>query len=481
MLFSGLRRLVRTSLRTPTARPRARLRFDEMECRLTPALAASIDLPATTGPEGTAVTVTATVTDATTPSYEWTVTKAGSSTPFATGTDPTFTFTPDDNGDYTIGLEVTDTADPSVPPTTDEATFTAENVAPTLTVTGGAVTVPGMPTAFTLNVTDPSSVDMAAGFTFAIDWNNDGTPDETVTGPSGTVVTHTFATTGTNTASFTATDKDGGTSAEVTQTVEVKTVALIDDPLNPGDQLLAVGGTEGNDTIKLIPGGQGGGVRLQVNGVAQGAFAGADRIAVFGLAGNDTIHLAGSIRTPAWLDGGDGNDQLKGAKGADVILGGAGDDHIDGSQGADILVGGMGADRILGGPGTDLMIAGTTSYDADLFALNTIAGLWGTGSVADRVDALRTSTDVPLSLGGSSPTVIDDGAADVLTGAAGAGWIFADPTQDKVTGNLKGSFLNDDAVTPHPGNGGGHGSQGGGQGNGNGHGNGNGNGHGHGH
>jgi RTX calcium-binding nonapeptide repeat (4 copies)/PKD domain len=479
MPFSGLRRLVRTSLRTPTARPRARLRLDEMECRLTPALAASIDLPATTGPEGTAVMVTATLTDATTPSYEWTATKAGSSTPFATGTDASFTFTPDDNGQYDIALTVTDTGTPGEPTTTaPTVSFTAENVAPTIDVSGPAVTVPGMPTSFTLNVTDPSSVDMAAGFTFQIDWNNDGTADETVNGPSGTVVTHTFTSTGSSTISVTAEDKDGGISAADTQSVEIKTVALIPDVLNPGQTVLAVGGTAGNDTIKLIPGGRAGSVRLQVNGVAQGSFAGAGRIAVFGMAGDDNIHLAGSIRIPAWLDGGDGNDQLKGAKGDDVIMGGAGDDHIDGSQGADILIGGVGADRVLGGPGTDLMIAGTTSFDADQFALASIADLWGTGSVADRVDALRTSVDVPLSLGGSTPTVFDDGAADVLTGASGAGWIFADPTQDQVTGNMKGSFLNDDVVTPHPGNGGGHGSQGG---NGNGHGHGNGNGHGHGH
>ena len=89
-----------------------------------------------------------------------------------------------------------------------------------------------------------------------------------------------------------------------------------------------------------------------------GRFAGAGRIAVFGLGGDDNIHLAGSIRIPAWLDGGDGNDRLKSAKGADVLLGGAGDDDLNGAQGADVVIGGLGADRIHGGPGDDLMIAG---------------------------------------------------------------------------------------------------------------------------
>ena len=180
-----------------------------------------------------------------------------------------------------------------------------------------------------------------------------------------------------------------------------------------------------------------------MGGRSVGTFR-ASRIAVFGLGGDDSIHLAGSIRTPAWLDGGDGNDRLKGGKGNDVLLGGAGDDHLDGSQGHDIMIGGAGADRLLGGPGDDLMIAGTTSYDTDMTALSSIAGVWGGGgTVAERVDALQTSTTVPLMLGGTSPTVFDDGAADVITGASGGGWVFADPTQDQITGNLHKLFVND--------------------------------------
>ena len=468
MLFSRFRPAVIRS-RRPVAR---RLRLDEMECRLTPATAIAIDPVPLTGPEGTPISLTATVTDPTTPTFAWSVTKDGS--PFATGTDAAFSFTPDDNGSYVVSLTVTDGTDTF----TDSDTFTIENVAPTASLTGPAASVPGLPVVFTLGASDPSTVDTAADFTFNIDWDNNGTVDETVTGPSGTTVSHTFAGTGTNTVSITATDKDGGTSAAVTQTVAVETVALIDDPLNPGKKLLAVGGTEDSDTIKLVPAGNSGRVKVMVNGVSEGTFGPAGRIAVFGLAGDDSIHLAGSIRTPAWLDGGDGNDQLKSAKGNDVLRGGDGDDHLDGGQGADIEIGGMGADRLLGGPGHDLMIAGTTSYDADEALLFDIAQIWGgSGPVADRVDSLRTSADVPLALGGSSPTVFDDGAADRLTGASGQTWYFADPTQDVITGNLKKSFVNDDlSVTPVHGHGNGNGN-----GNGGGNGNGNGNGHGNGH
>jgi hypothetical protein len=85
---------------------------------------------------------------------------------------------------------------------------------------------------------------------------------------------------------------------------------------------------------------------------------------------------------------------------------------------------------------------------------------------------LRTSTTVGLTLGGTAPTVFDDGAADLLTGAAGGAWVFADPVQDQITGKSKGLFVNDAAANPHPGQGGSHGNQGGSHGNGNGNGNG---------
>ena len=372
-------------------RPARRLRLDPMECRLTPAIA-TFTVPTSPVPEGSPVALTAPTNDAAA-TYQWNA-YAGTDTtvtPIATGTAATFTFTPPDNGTFTVTLSVTDSAGTA----TDTETITAVNVAPTASITGSSVTVPGLPATFTLGATDPSPVDQAAGFTFTIDWDGNGTVDQTVTGPAGTTVTHTFAGTGADPVTVTATDKDDGTSAPATLSVQVKTAAIVDDFLNPGHKLLAVGGTEGADSINLIPGGAGG-TKVLVGGQSVGTFAGAGRIAVFGLGGDDNIHLAGSIRTPAWLDGGAGNDRLKGAKGNDALLGGAGDDQLDGSQGADILIGGAGADRLIGGPGDDLMIGGTTAYDANPTALSSIAGLWGgTGSVASRVRGAANDFDGP--------------------------------------------------------------------------------------
>ena len=186
-----------------------------------------------------------------------------------------------------------------------------------------------------------------------------------------------------------------------------------------------------------------------VNGVSEGTFGPVDRIAVLGLDGDDTIHLAGSIRTSAWLDGGDGNDQLKSAKGNDVLRGGAGDDHINGGQGADVVIGGEDADRILGGPGHDLMIGGTTSYDADDAALFEIAEIW-TGTGYGRGSRRRFAATAPTSRSCSTAARHRVGRrrVDRLTGASGLAWFFADPTQDIITGNMKGTFVNDAVARP---------------------------------
>lgn len=467
-----IRRLVGSALGMSRIAPRPRrLSLHELESRLTPAFAATIGVASTTVAEGSDVALTSTVTDATTPTYQWTVVKEGVAGDFATGTTANFDFTPDDNGTYDVTLVVTDTGTAGNPTTTATVTINAFNVPPTASVSGPSTSVPGLPLTFTLNATDSSTVDTAAGFTFNIDWDNNGSVDQTVSGPSGTTVTHTFGTTGSDTFSVTATDKDGGTSAPVTQTVTVQTVAVVPDQLNPGKTLLAVGGTAGDDNIMLVPAGSSGKLKVTVNGQQFGNFGPVSRIAVYGLDGNDNIQLAGSIRTPAWLFGGDGNDRLQGAKGNDVLVGGAGDDDINGKQGDDIVIGGEGSDHILGGPGNDLMIGGSTAYDANEPALFAIATIWRTGSVASRVSALQTSTTVPLVLGGSTPTVFDDGVADFINGTSGGGWIFGDPGVDQIGGSGKGIFFNDGTTA---GNGHGHG-------NGNGNGGGNGNGHGNGH
>ncbi|RMB61516.1 Ig-like domain repeat protein [Tessaracoccus antarcticus] len=105
--------------------------------------------------------------------------------------------------------------------TTDSAatTLTVENAAPSVAITGSLAATVGLPFSLVLGAADPSSVDMAAQFTFTITWG-DGSAIATVVGPAGQSVTHTYMASGPRTVSVTATDKDGGkgspASAEVT-------------------------------------------------------------------------------------------------------------------------------------------------------------------------------------------------------------------------------------------------------------------------
>src|SRR5262249_13373943 len=151
---------------------RAHLQLSEFECRLTPALAATIQVDSTNVAEGSNVLLTSNVTEATTPTYQWTVVKEGFAGDFATGTTADFSFIPDDNGKYDVTLVVTDTGTSGTPTTMATVQITAFNVAPTAGISGPSASVPGLPLTYTLTATDPSSVDTAAGFTFNIDWDN---------------------------------------------------------------------------------------------------------------------------------------------------------------------------------------------------------------------------------------------------------------------------------------------------------------------
>jgi Ca2+-binding RTX toxin-like protein len=70
------------------------------------------------------------------------------------------------------------------------------------------------------------------------------------------------------------------------------------------------------------------------------------KTAVFGGAGNDTIDYSKATSAIAkFLDGGSGNDILRGANGSsDILHGGSGNDKLNGGGGKDTLTGGTGAD-----------------------------------------------------------------------------------------------------------------------------------------
>jgi len=72
-------------------------------------------------------------------------------------------------------------------------------------------------------------------------------------------------------------------------------------------------------------------------------------------ASDDAVVVAGAVRIPTTLRGGQGSDDLIGGSGADKLIGGPGDDTLVGRAATDSLYGGPGADRLVGGGGYDLL------------------------------------------------------------------------------------------------------------------------------
>jgi hypothetical protein len=76
-----------------------------------------------------------------------------------------------------------------------------------------------------------------------------------------------------------------------------------------------------------------------------------------GTSGDDNIN--GSNSADDVIDGGAGDDHLKGMKGDDTLFGNSGDDHLQGGQGSDTLYGGTGSDHIQGQQDDDIAYGGS--------------------------------------------------------------------------------------------------------------------------
>ena len=339
---------------------------------------------------------------------------------------PTFAFTPDDNGSYVVTFTATDD-DGGVG--TDSTTITVNNVDPVAALSGPSSGVRGQTLSYTGSQTDPGSADTHS-FTWTVTRN--GNLYTTTTG-SETSFSFIPTTEGSYVVALTVTDDDYGAHM-VSQTVAVSVMALQDDPCHPGETALVIGGTTGADHIIVHPSGNSGAVVVSVNGTSSGPFTPTGRIIVLGQAGNDDIQIAGSVSISAWLFGEDGDDRLKGGNGHDVLLGGAGEDLLSGGQGRDLLIGGVGADRIVGNADDDILIAGSTVHDSSDTALCAIMHEWTSGrTYGQRVANLSNQTVSGTSRengvyfllsDGSERTVLDDDAADILTGSAGQDWFL---------------------------------------------------------
>lgn len=145
-----------------------------------------------------------------------------------------WSFTSDDGPDE--GQPVVITADDgNGGVTTTSFDLTVRNVAPSsVGISGPSTGYVDEVVTVTLTTSDVSSTDQAAGFTYEIDWDGDGSVDETVNGPSGLTVDHVFTSGGSTTVIVNAIDKDGGaTTSAASYTIEV--IQRVDIDVKPGN------------------------------------------------------------------------------------------------------------------------------------------------------------------------------------------------------------------------------------------------------
>lgn len=117
----------------------------------------------------------------------------------------------DGPGTFQVTLRAWDLG--SATPSVATADIALANAPPSALQLVGRTPIVGLPRSFALDVHDPSAVDQAAAFSYAIDWDNDGAIDQQLSGPAGLSVVHTFAAAGAHHPRVTVSDRDGGTSS----------------------------------------------------------------------------------------------------------------------------------------------------------------------------------------------------------------------------------------------------------------------------
>lgn len=159
-------------------------------------------------------------------------------------------------------------------------------------------------------------------------------------------------------------------------------------------------------------------------------------IVIEGRGGNDTITMQESagILPAVTIDGGSGNDTIRGTSSDDFIFGGPGNDFLLGLNGNDFVSGGAGLDDIRGGLGTDLLMGG---IDNDI-----VQG----GADDDTIQGEAGNDDLR---GDSGNDVLHGGSGDdLMQGLDGNDILRGDDGNDGLDGNagddiLEGGLGND--------------------------------------
>ncbi|ADD43957.1 M91 family zinc metallopeptidase [Stackebrandtia nassauensis] len=169
----------------------------------------------------------------------------------------------------------------------------------------------------------------------------------------------------------------------------------------------------GNDKVNVTTD-KDGNVKVEVNGVVQ-TFPPGTPVVVRGGEGNDVITVDKNTKVNLTLLGGDGNDRVHSAGGADTIVSGHGKDDVYAGEGNDYVSSGSGIDYVDGQDGND-DIGGGTGND-------TLYGLGGDdyingGEDADYLEGAKGNDTID---GGTGPDIISGGKGDDTLRGGGTG------------------------------------------------------------
>ena len=158
--------------------------------------------------------------------------------------------------------------------------------------------------------------------------------------------------------------------------------------------------------------------------------------------GHDFARIA---RVSMPIHGGEGDDDLVGTIGYDVLDGGGGDDTLRGRGDSDQLTGGAGRDLLDGGGGDDVLLDGETDAQAtrDIFIGGTSADS-ANADKGDTVDYARRRKGLRIDLGRRTSSVEDrlrgmesivgGRGADRLAGDGDDNWLVGGPGDDVLHG-----------------------------------------------
>ena len=213
---------------------------------------------------------------------------------------------------------------------------------------------------------------------------------------------------------------------------------------NPGDDTDLNEGGDDTDTVE-VNGGNGAeqftttanGTRVRFDRLTPAPFSidigTSEKLVLNANGGDDTFSATGNLAALIGItvDGGAGNDQLRGSNGVDILLGGDGNDFVDGQQGNDTALMGAGDDTFQWDPGDGSdVVEGQDGADSMLFNGANIAEKFDVSANGGRVRFTRDIATIVMdlddvesidvkALGGADSLVVNDLSGTDLTSVDG--------------------------------------------------------------